>query len=188
MINIGVILGSTRPDRVGQQVAHWVATTAAARSDAAFELIDLRDQRLPHLDERASPLFRRYEHDHTLAWSKIIDRLDGFVFVTPEYNHGIPGVLKDALDYLFHEWTNKAAGIVSYGISGGTGAAFQLRQICGQLGVADVSRQLALNLRFEFEDHRVFHPTQAHVGELTLVLDQVVSWSTALAQLHAARA
>lgn len=186
MINIGIILGSTRPNRVGRQVAEWVRTSAMARADANYELIDLVDQRLPHLDEPNSPLFRQYQHDHTKAWSERIDRLDGFVFVTAEYNHGIPGVLKDAIDYLFHEWTNKAAGVVSYGIAGGTGAAFQLRQICGQLGIADVSRQLPLNLRFEFESYSVFKPTESHLGELNLVLDQVVSWSTALAPLRSA--
>lgn len=188
MINIGIILGSTRPNRVGAQVADWVNATAAARSGASYSLIDLADQNLPHLDEPNSPLFRQYQHDHTRQWSKIIDRLDGFVFVTAEYNHGIPGGLKDAIDYLFHEWGNKAAGIVSYGIAGGTGAAFQLRQICGQLAVADVSRQLSLNLRFEFENYSVFRPTEAHVGELNLVLDQVEAWSAALAPLRSSAA
>jgi NAD(P)H-dependent FMN reductase len=188
MINIGIILGSTRPNRVGRQVADWVHATASARTSATYSLIDLAEQDLPHLDEPNSPLFRQYQHDHTWEWSKIIDRLDGFVFVTAEYNHGIPGALKDAIDYLFHEWSNKAAGLVSYGIAGGNGAAFQLRQICGQLGIADVSRQVALNLRFEFENYSVFRPTEAHVGELNLVLDQLEAWSTALAPLRAAAA
>lgn len=184
MINIGIILGSTRPNRVGGQVADWVNSVAASRTDAAFTLIDLADQGLPHLDEPNSPMFRQYQHDHTKAWSKIIDELDGFVFVTAEYNHGIPGGLKDGMDYLFHEWSNKAVGIVSYGIYGGMGAAYQLRHICGQLGMADVARVVSLNLRFEFENYSVFRPTEAHVAELNLVLDQVVSWSAALAPLR----
>lgn len=188
MINIGIILGSTRPNRLGGQVAEWVAEQASARTDAGFELLDLRDHQLPHLDEPLSPLLGQYQHDHTKAWAETIARFDGYVFVTAEYNHGIPGALKDAIDYLAAEWQNKAAGVVSYGIAGGTGAAFQLRQICGQLGMADVSRQLQLNLRFEFENYSLFKPTDGHAAQLDELLDQVVSWSTALAGLRADRA
>ncbi|QGN34578.1 NADPH-dependent FMN reductase [Microlunatus sp. Gsoil 973] len=185
MIDIAIILGSTRPNRNGAQVAEWVSSVASTRTDAAFELIDLRDHRLPHLDEPLSPLLGQYQNDHTKAWAETIARFDGYVFVTAEYNHGLPGALKDAIDYLGAEWANKAAGIVSYGVSGGTGAAFQLRQICGQLGIADVSRQLPLNLRFEFENYSVFTPTAGHSGDLNTLLDQVISWSTALAALRA---
>lgn len=184
MIKIAIILGSTRPNRVGAQVADWVAEIAAERTDAEYTYIDLQDHPLPHLDEPLSPFLHQYQHDHTKDWAATVEPFDGYVFVTAEYNHGIPGVLKDAIDYLSHEWTNKAAGIVSYGISGGTGAAFQLRQILGQLGIADVSAQLPLNLRFEFENYRVFKPTDGHVAVLSTLLDQVVAWATALATVR----
>jgi NAD(P)H-dependent FMN reductase len=185
MIRIAIILGSTRPNRNGAQVADWVSSVAATRTDADFELIDLRDHQLPHLDEPLSPLLGRYQNAHTQAWARTIARFDGFVFVTAEYNHGLPGSLKDAIDYLGAEWANKAAGIVSYGVAGGTGAAFQLRQICGQLGIADVSQQLPLNLRFEFENYSVFKSTAAHAVGLNTLLDQLIAWSTALAPLRA---
>lgn len=188
MITIGIILGSTRPGRVGEQVADWVAKIATERADAAFESIDLRDHQLPHLDEPLSPMLGRYQHDHTKSWAATIAHFDGYVFVTAEYNHGLPGALKDAIDYLHAEWADKAAGVVSYGVAGGTGSAAQLRQMCGQLAIADVSAQLALNLRFEFENYRSFKPTDAHADQLNVLLDQVVSWATALAQVRADRA
>lgn len=188
MINIGIILGSTRPGRVGEQVADWVAKIAAERTDAAFESIDLRDQQLPHLDEPLSPMLGRYQQEHTKSWAATVARFDGYVFVTAEYNHGLPGALKDAIDFLHAEWADKAAGVVSYGVAGGTGSAAQLRQMFGQLAIADVSAQLALNLRFEFENYRLFQPTDAHADQLNVLLDQVVSWTTALARVRADRA
>jgi NAD(P)H-dependent FMN reductase len=184
MVKIGIILGSTRPHRVGAQVAGWVQEIASARGDAAYELIDLADHPLPHLDESLSPMLGQYEHDHTLAWASTIDSYDGLVFVTPEHNNGIPGVLKNAIDYLHAEWRNKAVGLVSYGVAGGMGSAAQLRQICGQLGMADVSKQVVLNLHHDFEHFTVFNPTDQHAALLGSVLDQVVDWSAALAHLR----
>jgi NAD(P)H-dependent FMN reductase len=185
MIKIGIILGSTRPHRVGDQVATWVHDIASARSDAKYELVDLRDHPLPHLDEPLSPMLGQYQQEHTKAWASTIASFDGYVIVTPEYNHGTSGVLKNAIDFLHAEWNDKAIGIVSYGIAGGTGAAAQLRQICGQLGMADVSRQVALMLRTDFQDFTVFRPSEYSAAVLTGLLDQVVTWSTALAPLRA---
>ena len=119
MNRIGIILGSTRPNRRGEDVANWVYEVAARRDDAGFELVDLRDYALPHLDEPLSPAMRQYQHDHTRAWSEKIASFDGFVMVTPEYNHSTSGVLKNAIDYLYTEWNNKAVGFVSYGGVGG---------------------------------------------------------------------
>jgi NAD(P)H-dependent FMN reductase len=111
MIKIGIILGSTRPGRRGEQVAQWVHERAARRTDAEFEVIDLLDHPLPHLDEPAPALMSagRYQHEHTRAWADAIASFDGFVMVTPEYNHSIPGVLKNALDHLYAEWNNTLA-------------------------------------------------------------------------------
>ena len=120
MIRIGIILGSTRPNRNGEQVARWIHAMASRRGDAEFELVDLRDYPLPHLDEPL-PAARssQYQHAHTRAWSSTIASFDGFVIVTPEYNHSTSGVLKNALDYLYAEWNNKAVGFASYGGAGG---------------------------------------------------------------------
>jgi NAD(P)H-dependent FMN reductase len=181
---IGIILGSTRPNRNGEQVARWVYDLAAQRSDADFELIDLRDYPLPHLDEPVPPSLGQYQHDHTKEWAAKIDSFDGFVMVTPEYNHGTSGVLKNALDYLYAEWNNKAVGFVSYGSAGGTRAVEHLRLVCGELQMADVRQQVALSLVTEFENYSVFKPGDYNLPALGTLLDQVIAWSGALASLR----
>jgi NAD(P)H-dependent FMN reductase len=186
MTRIGIILGSTRPNRRGDQVAAWVHDVAARRTDAEFELVDLRDHPLPHLDEPQPAAHGAYEHEHTRAWSATIAPFDGFVFVTCEYNHAIPGVLKNALDHLYAEWTNKAVGLVSYGgLGGGVRAVEQLRLVCGALGMADVSDQVVLSVVTEFEDFTVFRPSAFSAAALDALLDRVVAWSGALAPLRA---
>ncbi len=122
----------------------------------------------------------QYQHAHTRAWSDTIASFDGFVIVTPEYNHSTSGVLKNALDYLYGEWNNKAVGFVSCGGAGGARAAEHLRQICGALQMADVPHQVALSLQTEFENFAVFKPNAYSTAALERMLDQVVAWSTAL--------
>jgi NAD(P)H-dependent FMN reductase len=181
---IGIILGSTRPNRNGEQVARWVHDLAAQRSDAEFELVDLRDYPLPHLDEPVPPSLGQYQHDHTKEWAAKIECFDGFVMVTPEYNHSTSGVLKNALDYLYAEWNNKAVGFVSYGSAGGTRAVEHLRLVCGELQMADVRQQVALSLITEFENYSVFKPGDYNLPALETLLDQVIAWSGALATLR----
>jgi NAD(P)H-dependent FMN reductase len=184
MTRIGIILGSTRPNRNGEQVAKWVYDIASRRSDAEFELVDLRDYPMPHLDEPLPPSMGQYQNEHTRKWASKIASFDGFVFVTPEYNHGTSGVLKNAIDYLYAEWNNKAAGFVSYGAVGGARAAEHLRLVAGELQMADVRQQVALSLLTEFENFSVFKPGDYNLAALDTLLDQVVAWSTALAPLR----
>ncbi|MEV6837191.1 NAD(P)H-dependent oxidoreductase [Streptomyces sp. NPDC051133] len=186
MIRIGIILGSTRPNRNGEQVASWVHDTASRRTDAEFEVIDLRDHPLPHLDEPLGAMHGDYQHAHTREWAATIASFDGFVMVTPEYNRSTSGVLKNALDYLYAEWNGKAAGFVSYGVVGGARAAEQLRLICGALQMATVSHQVTLSLMTEFENYTTLKPAEHSAAALDTLLDQVVAWSTALAPLRAA--
>ncbi|MBM7773440.1 NAD(P)H-dependent FMN reductase [Actinokineospora baliensis] len=185
MTRIGIILGSTRPNRNGEQVATWVRDIATRRADAEYELVDLRDYPLPHLDEPTPPSMGQYENEHTREWAAKIASFDGFVVITPEYNHSTSGVLKNAMDYLYAEWNNKAIGFVSYGSVGGTRAVEHLRLIAGELQMADVRQQVALSLVTEFENYSVFKPGEYNVPALTTLLDQVVAWSTALAPLRA---
>lgn len=104
MLKFAVIIGSVRPGRVGPQVGQWVFTEAKKRSDAEFELVDLMDFDLPLLDEPLPAQANdQYAHAHTRAWSEVIREFDGYIFVTPEYNHGMPGSLKNALDFLYKE-------------------------------------------------------------------------------------
>ena len=137
---------------------------AQARTDAIFELIDLRDYPLPHLDEPATPSMGQYQNEHTHRWAKKIASFDGYVIVTPEYNHSTSGMLKNAIDYLYREWNNKALGFVSYGGTGGTRAVEHLRLIAGELQLADVRQQVALSLITEFENFHVFRPAPSQCG------------------------
>jgi NAD(P)H-dependent FMN reductase len=184
MIRIGIILGSTRPNRNGEQVARWVYDNASLRSDAEFELVDLRDYPLPHLDEPLPPSLGQYQNDHTRQWADKIASFDGFVIVTPEYNHSTSGVLKNAIDYLYAEWNNKAVGFVSYGSVGGARAVEHLRLVAGELQLADVRQQVALSLITEFENFSVLKPSDYSVAALNTLLDQVIAWSAALAPLR----
>ncbi|MEU0566205.1 NAD(P)H-dependent oxidoreductase [Nonomuraea sp. NPDC005983] len=185
MTRIGIIVGSSRPHRNSEQVAQWVRDRACLREDATFELVDLRDHPLPHFDERLPPAFGVYQNDHTKQWARTIASFDGFVIVTPEYNHSIPGVLKNAIDYLYAEWANKAVGFVSYGMAGGARAVEHLRTIAGNLHLADVRQQVTLHLMTEFEDYTVFRPGDYNLDALDAMLGEVVAWSAALTPLRA---
>jgi len=181
---IGIILGSTRPNRNGEQVAGWVLGVASRRHDADFELLDLREYPLPHLDEPVPPSLGQYQNEHTQQWAAKIASFDGFVIVTPEYNHGIPGVLKNAIDYLYAEWNNKAVGFVSYGSAGGARAVEHLRLVAAELQMADVRQQVTLSMMTEFENFSIFKPGDYNLPALITMLDQVVAWSSALAPLR----
>src|SRR6476661_1365314 len=183
-MRIGIILGSTRPNRIGEQVATWVLEHAAGRDDAEFELVDLREHPLPHLDEPMPPSLGQYQNEHTRRWAAKIASFDGFVIVTPEYNHGPSGVLKNALDFLYAEWNNKAVGFVSYGNAGGARAVEQLRMAAAELQMADVRQQVALSLFTDFENYSIFKPGYYNAPNLHVMIDQVIAWSGALAPLR----
>lgn len=186
MTKIGIILGSTRPGRNGEGVARWVYEIASRRTDAEYELVDLLDYKLPHLDEALPPTMGQYTQPHTLRWAEKIASFDGFVMVTPEYNHSTSGALKNAIDFLYAEWNNKAVGFVSYGSVGGARAVEHLRLIAGELQMADVRSQVALSLFTDFENFSELKPNDFQVQALNSTLDQVVAWSEALAPLRAA--
>src|SRR5471032_3485763 len=157
---------------------------ASQRSDAEFELVDLADHPLPHLDEPLPPSMGQYQNAHTQAWAATIGRFDGFVFVTPEYNHSTSGVLKNAIDYLYAEWNNKSMGVVSYGLVGGARAAEQLRLVAGELQMADVRTNVALSLFTEFENFTDFKPSDRQAQVLDTLFGEVIAWSQALAHLR----
>ena len=181
MTRVAIILGSTRPGRRGEPVARWVHELASKRGDAEYELVDIADYALPHLDEPLPASLYQYANDHTKRWSETIASFDAYVFVTPEYNHSTSASLKNAIDYLYREWNNKAAGFVSYGGgASGTRAVEQLRLVMGELQVADVRAQVAFSVRQDFENFVVFAPRPEHEEALSTMLDQVVAWGTAL--------
>lgn len=171
-LNIGIILGSTRQGRVSPQVGAWVKEIADKRGDANYEIVDIADFKLPFLGEADAP--------GIATWNEKLANLDGFVFIVQEYNHSITGALKNALDLAREAWNNKAAGIVSYGSTGGARAAEHLRGIMGELMIADVRTHPTLSLFTDFENGADFKPQALHLDNVNLMLDQVVSWSGAL--------
>jgi NAD(P)H-dependent FMN reductase len=180
MVRIAVIVGSTRPGRRSKQVADWVLSRATTRGGADFEMLDLAEKNLPLLDEPMPPSVGNYQHEHTKIWAQTISRFDGFIFVTAEYNHSVPGVLKNALDFLYAEWNNKAAGFVSYGSAGGVRAVENLRLIAGELQIADVRAQVALPFATDFENFTTFTPSKEAEDALVPLLEQLIAWTTAL--------
>ncbi|MHA7263451.1 NADPH-dependent FMN reductase [Arthrobacter sp. TMN-37] len=185
MTKIAIILGSTRPGRNGEAVANWVLEHAATRDGATYEIVDLRDYPLPHFDEPMPPLMGQYSQDHTKEWAAKIAGFDGFVFVTPEYNHSTSGVLKNAIDFLSAEWNNKAAGFVSYGSVGGVRAVEHLRLVAAELQMATVRDQAALSLFTDFENFSTLKPGDHQVQALESMFTQLEAWARALAPLRA---
>lgn len=187
MIRVAIILGSTRPGRKAESVAQWVHGIAAKRKDAEFELVDIQAFDLPLLDEPVPPSTGQYSKPHTKAWAAKIASFDAYVFVTPEYNHGTSGALKNAIDYLYAEWNNKAAGFVSYGSAAGARAVEQLRLIMAELQIATVRAQVLLSLFTDFENFTRFRPAAHQEQAVGAMLDQLVAWGEALKALRAAR-
>jgi len=184
-LRIGIILGSTRPGRNGDQVARWVLDQAAKRGTATYELVDLADFHLPNIDEVAHPATGVYANAGTQRWSETVASYDGYVIVTPEYNHSTSGALKNALDFVYREWNDKAVGFVGYGAMGGQRAVEHLRLIAGELKMADVRQQVGVSLMTDFENRSTMKPVPHLEPGLEILLDQVESWSAALRPVRA---
>lgn len=143
MVKIQIILGSTREGRFGETVGAWVKKLTAVYSNAEFEYIDLRDWPLPFFNDPNSPSTGKYSYDYTKKWSEKISQGDGYIVITPEYNHGYPAVLKNALDHLANEWGMKAVGFISYGGSaGGARSVEQLKQVAIELNMMIAHKSL----------------------------------------------
>ncbi|MGH9723101.1 MAG: NADPH-dependent FMN reductase [Bryobacteraceae bacterium] len=180
MLKVAIITGSTRPGRKSEAVARWVYGIAAKRSDASFEVVDIAAFDLPLLDEALPPMMNQYAKPHTKAWAAKIASFDAFVFVTPEYNHSTSGALKNAIDFLFREWNDKAAGFVGYGAAGGARAVEHLRLVMGEVKVADVRAQVALSLYTDFENFSTLKPGPQQEPAVNAMLDDLVAWGQAL--------
>jgi NAD(P)H-dependent FMN reductase len=180
-MTIGIIIGSIREGRAGATVAEWISEQAARRDGTQFEVVDLKAYDVPLLTAPVPPAAanRQYDSEKVRQWSRAIDACDGFIFVTPEYNHGVPGALKNAVDSLGPEWFGKPVGFVSYGADGGVRAVEQWRQIVANLQMLDVRAQVALSLFQEFGADG-FNPLERRAGELDALLDQLISLSARL--------
>jgi len=186
MLKVAIVTGSTRPGRNNEAVARWVYGLSKRRKDAEFELVDIADYDLPLLDEPRPPSLGQYDHEHTKKWAAKIGSFDAYVVVTPEYNHGISGALKNAIDYLYREWNHKAAGFVSYGSAGGARAVEHLRLVMAELMVATVRAQVMLSLFTDFENFSIFRPGLRHERDVHTMLDQLIAWGGALKTVRSA--
>ncbi|MGL3805458.1 NADPH-dependent FMN reductase [Paeniglutamicibacter sp. R2-26] len=143
---IKIVIGSVRPVRVGDQLAAALTPLLAEATGARVEIIDLAELALPMLDEPLMPAMGNYQNAHTIAWSEMVKDSDGVVFLTPQYNGGYPAALKNAIDYLHHEWSAKPALIVSYGGHGGSQSGAQLRSVLEFVGLDLVDGNVELTL------------------------------------------
>jgi NAD(P)H-dependent FMN reductase len=184
MVRIAIITGSTRPGRLSESVADWVFQIVSQRTDAEFELVDIAKYDLPLLDEPIPPSLGRYTHEHTKRWAAKVAAFDAYLFVAPEYNHGISAALKNAIDFVYAEWNNKAAGFVSYGSAGGVRAVEHLRAVMAELMIADVRAHVSLSLFTDFENFSVLKPADRHESEVNTLVDQLIAWGSALQTLR----
>lgn len=181
--HIGIIMSTTRSTRNSQQVATWLHTLASKRADLKFELIDLRQYPMPFFDELASNAYVPSQNTVAQQWQKKIASLDGFIFVTAEYNNSIPAVLKNALDYAYPEWGRKPAAYVGYGSVGAARAIQHLKDICVELQMAPVRHSVHL----QGGDFYALMQGQKHIGDYpyleplaVTMLDQLAWWAKAL--------
>ena len=181
-LQIGIIVGSIRHGRKGAQVGRWVADLAGERDDARFRLIELADYDLPLLTAETVPgaANREYDSEQRQRWGRDIDACDAFVFVTPEYNHGVPGAVKNAFDSIGPEWSDKTIGFVSYGSESGVRAVEQWRQIVATFNMVDVRAQVSMATFTEFDEQGGFTPAERRAKELGSLLDQLLARARAL--------
>ncbi|MFZ3577951.1 NADPH-dependent FMN reductase [Virgibacillus sp. DJP39] len=189
MLKVGIIIGSTRQGRNGEAVANWTYDFATKRNDnVEYEVVDLVNYNLPFLGAAVPEAEQENVAASAKAWSEKMASFDGYIFVTPEYNHAPSAVLKNALDYLNPEVNNKAAGFVSYGSLGGARAIENLRLILGELQVADVRTAVTFSLMTDFVNFSEFKPADYHVTNANQLLDQVIAWSGALKTVRVEKA
>ncbi len=186
MLNLHVIIVSTRPGRAGPAVARWFFEQASQHPSFQVKLVDLAEVNLPFLDEPDHPRLATYRHQHTRDWSATVAAADAFVFVTPEYNYSVPAPLVNALDYLFNEWGYKPAGFVSYGgVSGGTRSAQMAKQIITALRMMPIPEQVTIPFFTQHLKEGVFTPPDNQAKAAKTMLDELEKWAGALRPLRA---
>jgi NAD(P)H-dependent FMN reductase len=182
-----VVIASTRPGRAGAPIGEWFAERAGEHAGFDVQVVDLAELALPLLDEPNHPRLRQYVHQHTQDWSAIVDGSDAFVFVTPEYNHGYPAALKNAIDYLHSEWADKPVGFVSYGgVSGGTRAVQQLKPVVAALRMTPIVEGVMIPFfATQIDEDGVFRPTELIEQSADAMLDELARLEGVLRQLRA---
>jgi NAD(P)H-dependent FMN reductase len=181
-----ILIASTRPNRGGEAVARWFIERATEHDAFELTVVDLAEFRLPLLDEPNHPRLRQYTNRHTRQWSEKVDAADAFVFVTPEYNHGYPASLKNAIDYLHHEWRHKPVGFVSYGgVAAGTRSVEQLQQVVTAVRLTPVIDQVNIPFYQQFiDDEGVLRANEVMEQAADTLLDQLVRLEATLRPLR----
>jgi NAD(P)H-dependent FMN reductase len=181
-----IIIASTRPGRKGKPIGDWVRAQADLADQFEVHVADLAEIGLPMMDEPNQPGQRKYIHDHTKAWSATVDAADAFVFVTPEYNHSFNAPLKNAIDYLAHEWRYKPVAFVSYGgVAGGARAVLALRPIVAQLKMMPVPDGVTMQAFSQyFDDEGAFHPSEQLERSAATMFTELEKWARALAVIR----
>jgi NAD(P)H-dependent FMN reductase len=187
MPNLLIVIASTRPGRIGVPVANWFVDQASEHGGFDLEVVDLAELDLPLLDEPNHPRLRQYTKDHTHAWSATVDAVDAIVVVTAEYNHGYPAPLKNAIDYLHHEWRHKPLGFVSYGgVAAGTRAVQQLKPVAIALSLIPVVAAVNIPFVQQFlDDDGVIRGNEIMEQAASAMLDEMLALQEALAPLRA---
>lgn len=187
---LNVIIGSTRPGRVGPSVAKWVRDLAVETRQFDVELVDLADLDLPLLDEPAHPAVQRYVNNATKRWSASVDSADAYIFVTPEYDYFPPAALVNAVQVVMREWGYKPAGVVSYGgVSGGLRSSQVLRQLLGNVNVHALPQAIPIPFVSQYlSDDGAFLPGEQIVEGAKGMLHELHKWTTALQSLRPAKA
>lgn len=187
MPRLQIVIASTRPGRVGLTVGHWLAARACAHEGLELDVVDLAELALPLMDEPHHPRLGRYVHEHTRAWSARVASAEAFVFVTPEYNHGYPAALKNAIDCLHAEWQYKPVGFVSYGgVAAGTRAVQQLKQVVTALRMLPVLEAVALPFVTRLlDDDGILMPNETAKLAADAMLAELVRAEEALRPLRA---
>jgi NAD(P)H-dependent FMN reductase len=182
MYNLKIINSTVRPGRKGPLITKWIAEIAEKNGNFNVEVLDLAAINLPLMDEPNHPSQKKYTHEHTREWSLKIDEADAFIFVTAEYDYNYPAPLRNAIEYLYHEWAYKAAGIVSYGgVSAGTRAANNLKNDLASVRVVVLIE--AVNLPFfikSIDDEDNFVPNEITLKAADVMLKQLFRWTKGL--------
>ncbi|WP_210529392.1 NADPH-dependent FMN reductase [Rubellimicrobium arenae] len=184
-LKLKIVVGSTRPGRVGPTIGQWLAQAASAHGLFDVELVDLAEIGLPLLDEPAHPRAQQYQHDHTKRWARIVDSADAFLFVTPEYDYFPPAALINAVQVLAREWAHKPAGVLSYGgVSGGLRAAQVLRTLLSNVNMHTLPNVVPVPMFAQHLKDGVFHPTEPVSSGTEALLGDLHGWATALKTLR----
>jgi NAD(P)H-dependent FMN reductase len=181
MPKLTVVTVSTRDGRQGLPIAQWTVERAKKHGKFEVEAIDLREVNLPVFDEPEHPRFRKPVHEHTKKWAKLVGEADTFLFVTPEYNYGMPPSLLNAVTYLAHEWFYKAAGFVSYGgMSGGTRSTQMARGVLATMKMAPIPEGVAIPFFMKMIADGKFTPGEMQDKAFDVMMDELFKWETAL--------